>query len=314
MIMPTFGILHDFRQPVPQAMPGDRYYAECLDEVALADELGFDAVWMSEHHFTDDGLLPSPLIMAAAIAARTRRIKIGTNIIPLPLHHPIRVAEDATVADLISAGRLRLGLGQGYAEEEFAAFGADRSRRGALLEEGVQTLRRAWTDPEFRVTPRPERPIPILIGAVTEAALRRAERVADGLLVYCGTIPDLRARLDLIKQLGIELPVIVTGILHVAPSHEQAWAEAAPGIAYLEGEIAKYGNRPFAEELRPDDYFVGTPDEVARRLAELHRDFGFDQFAHWARLPGLSHDRSIETLRLITTELWPRVRPLLGVG
>lgn len=312
--MPTFGILHDFRQPVPHAMPMARYYAECLDEVALADELGFDTVWMSEHHLTDDGLLPSPLIMAAAIAARTRTIKIGTNIIPLPLHHPIRIAEDAAVADLISGGRLRLGLGQGYAREEFAIFGADRSRRGPLLEDGVRVLRRAWTDPSFKITPRPERPIPILIGAVTEPALRRAERVADGILVYCGTISDLRARLELIKSRGIELPVIVTGILHVAPSSDQAWAEAAAGIGYLEGEIAKYGNSAITGELRRDDYLVGTPDEVASRLAALHRDFGFDQFAHWARLPGLSHDRCTETLRLVTSELLPRVRERLGPG
>ncbi len=229
MIMATYGILHDFRQPWPHSMPGDRFYAECLDEVALADQLGFDTVWMSEHHLTDDGLLPSPLII--------------------------------------------LGLGQGYARAEFAAFGVDRSRRGSLLEEGIGILRRAWTSDgsfsftgahwafdQVRVTPRPQRPLPILVGAVSEVALQRAERVADGILVYCGQISDLRARFGLIKKLEIELPVVATGILHIAPSAEQAWAEAAPGIFYLEGEIAKYGERYPADELQRDDYLVGTPE------------------------------------------------------
>ncbi|WP_152366164.1 LLM class flavin-dependent oxidoreductase, partial [Microlunatus speluncae] len=276
----------------------------------------FDSVWMSEHHLTDDGLLPSPLIMAAAIAARTHRIRIGTNIIPLPLHHPLRIAEDAAVADLISAGRMVLGLGQGYAKPEFAAFGADRRRRGSLLEEGIGILRRAWTTDgrfsfagehwsfdEVQVTPRPRRPLPIYVGAVTEPALRRAARIADGILVYCGKVSDLRARLGMIKNLGLELPVVATGILHVAPSAEQAWAEAAPGIAYLEGQIAKYGQRTHPEELNRDDYLVGAPGEVIEKLAALRAEFDVDHFAHWARLPGLSHSRCTETLELIAAEL-----------
>lgn len=84
MPAPSFGILHDFRQPV--AGDYSRYYAECLAEVTEADRLGLRTVWLSEHHLTPDGMTPAPLVLAAAIAARTSRIKIGTSILVLPLH------------------------------------------------------------------------------------------------------------------------------------------------------------------------------------------------------------------------------------
>jgi alkanesulfonate monooxygenase SsuD/methylene tetrahydromethanopterin reductase-like flavin-dependent oxidoreductase (luciferase family) len=103
--MPTFGIMHDFR---PRDGDGHaRYFAESLDEVALADRLGLDAVWLSEHHLTHDGVTPAPLVLAAAIAARTSRIRIGTSVLVLPLHHPLRVAEEAAVLDLLPGGTAR---------------------------------------------------------------------------------------------------------------------------------------------------------------------------------------------------------------
>ncbi|MDP9479286.1 MAG: LLM class flavin-dependent oxidoreductase, partial [Actinomycetota bacterium] len=94
---PTFGLWYDFRQRLPL---GDytRFYAECLEEIEEGERLGFAGVWLSEHHFVDDGYLPSPLVVAAAIAARTTTVTIGTNVLLLPMHHPLRVAEDAAVA------------------------------------------------------------------------------------------------------------------------------------------------------------------------------------------------------------------------
>lgn len=301
--MPTFGILHDFRPR--NGAEHARHYAECLDEVALADRLGLDAVWLSEHHLTSDGMAPAPLVLAAAIAARTSRIRIGTSVLVLPLHHPLRVAEEAAVVDLLSCGRLVLGVGQGYAEREFAAFGAPRRDRARLLEEGVAALRSVLSTGrlgELTVTPSPMRPVPVYVGGVTEAGLRRAARLGDGVIVYCATPADLRDRRALLDTIAPDVPLICTSVLHVAESADQAWAEAAPGIAYLEEQI-----RGVPPALRREDYLVGTPDEVAAHLGELRDELRFEHFAHWARLPGLSHDRAMASLELYANEVVPRV-------
>jgi alkanesulfonate monooxygenase SsuD/methylene tetrahydromethanopterin reductase-like flavin-dependent oxidoreductase (luciferase family) len=322
---PTFGILHDFRRPAGDPVSTADYLAECLAEVAEADRLGFATVWLSEHHFTDDGMLPSPLVAAAAIAGRTRQIGIGTNVLVLPLHHPLRAAEDAAVVDLISGGRLVLAVGLGYAESEFAGLGVDRAHRAALLEEGVAVLRQAWGAPVVTVNgrhwqipgvpvrPQPERRVPVLVGAVAERAVERAIRIGDGLIVYCGKpadFPPRRATLDraLARScvVSADFPLVWTSILHVAESPDQAWEEASPGIAYLEGQLSALRGAPPAA-LAPQDYLVGTPNEVAERLVEIHRLTPYDHFAHWARLPGLSHQRAMQTLRLVAERLIPAV-------
>jgi alkanesulfonate monooxygenase SsuD/methylene tetrahydromethanopterin reductase-like flavin-dependent oxidoreductase (luciferase family) len=317
----TLGVMHDFRQPLPHERSYAAYYAECLDEVAEADLLGFDTVWMSEHHLTADGFLPSPLVMSAAIAARTRRIRIGTSIVVLPLHHPLRIAEDAAVADLISGGRMILGLGQGYSEREFAAFGVDRRHRSSLLEESVDILRQAltggrvtirgqhWSFDDLPVTPSPGRRVPLYIGGTTEIALRRAARIGDGIIIYCATPEDLRVRRVLLDTVQAEqpdahIPLVCTGILHVADDPDQAWAEARTGIAYLESSIASYSNGDAKVRDRAD-YLVGTPQDVAGRLAALHDDVRFDHFAYWARLPGLSHVRAMESLHMVASRVLP---------
>jgi len=294
-----FGVLVDVREE------GAGYSAERVEEVVVADELGFEGAWLSEHHLASDGVLPSPLVMAGVIVGRTSRIRVGTNVLVLPLHHPMRVAEDAAVLSLVSGGRFVLGVGQGYAEREFAAFGADRRRRGALLEEGVRVLRRAWAG---EVTPRPRGEIPIYAAGVTAAGLRRAARVGDGVIIYCATPADLIARRKLLDEVVDEPPpLICTGIMHVDEDPDRAWADTAPGIAYLEGEIASYGGTE-PPALRREDYLVGTPDDVAERLVALHDQTRFVQFAHWLRLPTMSHEAAMRSLELVAARVIPAVR------
>ena len=104
-----FGLWYDFRNPEPWQIDFEQFYAERLDQIERAETMGFDSVWLTEHHFCDDGYTPSPLVIHAAIAARTQRMRLGTNLMLLPIADPVRMAEDAATLSLISGGRFDLG-------------------------------------------------------------------------------------------------------------------------------------------------------------------------------------------------------------
>jgi alkanesulfonate monooxygenase SsuD/methylene tetrahydromethanopterin reductase-like flavin-dependent oxidoreductase (luciferase family) len=192
-----FGVTFDFRNVAPEKRSLSDVYAETFELIALADELGLDHVYLTEHHFVDDGYCPSLLPLAAAVAARTRRIRISSYVFLLPLHHPLRVAEDVAVVDVISGGRMELGVGAGYRREEFEAFGVPRQSRRARMDEGCEILLRAWTEDgwsfegtQYRLRnvslrPKPlQKPHPpLLISARNPFAARRAGRFGTPLLI-----------------------------------------------------------------------------------------------------------------------------------
>ena len=169
----------------PSSMPTNSRKRE------FAEELGYDEIWLTEHHFAEDGYSPAILPIASAIGAITKRIRIGTYLVLLPLHNAVRVAEDAATIDIISGGRFDLGVGQGYAPGEFAAYGVNRKARASRLEEGIEVIRGAWTTDDFsyegrhykvkniRLMPRPvQSPHPPLwIGAGAPKAIERAGRM-----------------------------------------------------------------------------------------------------------------------------------------
>src|SRR6201998_178672 len=137
-----FGLWYDFRNPASWRQPADRLYGEILDQIAWAENNGFGDVWLSEHHFIDDGYLPSILPVAAAIAARTQRIRIASGVLLMPFHNPVRLAEDIAVVDVISGGRFELGVEVGFKLEEFERFGVPFKERGARTNESLEILRR----------------------------------------------------------------------------------------------------------------------------------------------------------------------------
>src|ERR671922_2670453 len=138
----TFGAWMELR-PGHGRQPDPAHYAERLEEAVLVERLGLAAVWGSEHHAVEDGHLSQQLPSLAAVAARTERVRLGTGVLLLPLYRPRDVAEQAGVVDLLAGGRLVLGVGAGYVEREFDAYGVDRSRRGRARGGNVPLLRGA---------------------------------------------------------------------------------------------------------------------------------------------------------------------------
>src|SRR6478736_5964041 len=180
--------MFSFRNPAAWRRPFADVYRDELDLIVHAEALGFDTIWLTEHHFADDGYSPSIIPLAAAIAARTERVRIGFNLLLLPLHNAVSLAEDIATLDVLSNGRIDVGLGQGYARHEFAGYGIDRGERLGRFREGLDVLRGLWTEQPFsydgsfyqidaaRLSPRPvQQPAPPLwIGATSEAGVRRA--------------------------------------------------------------------------------------------------------------------------------------------
>ncbi len=170
----------------------DRFH-EVVEEIRLAESLGYDCAFVSEHHFMPDDMFPSPLVALAYLAARTSKIRLGTGVVLLPLYDPMKLAEDCAVLDLISGGRLILGIGQGYRPEEFAGFRRKLADRPGLMREGALLIRRLWTEPtvtfrgkHFSVenvtfTPKPMRKPapPIWVAAKKRSAVELAAEIGD---------------------------------------------------------------------------------------------------------------------------------------
>lgn len=140
-----FGVMHLF----PADGEDRDVLLDTVDDIALADELGFDSAWLAEHHFSRYGLLGNPLMLGALLAERTKRITLGTAVLVLPFHDPIRLAEDAALLDNLSGGRLQLGVGRGYQPKEFRGFGKNAEDNKELYQETIDIMQLAWNEEKW---------------------------------------------------------------------------------------------------------------------------------------------------------------------
>ena len=316
-------------------------YRDLVALCGLAEDLGFDSAWLSEHHFVDDGYMPSLLTTAAAIAVTTAQLRIGTGILLAPLHDPVRLAEDAAVVDLLSSGRLILGLGAGYRDEEFAGFGREMAGLGAVLESTVGTLRRAWSGEAIRggpgraevvVTPRPDRDggPPIWLGARKPGAIRRVGRLADGFLAarvspaeFGDQLAVLDAEIDVRQRRREQVAVGVHCPVFAWPD-DTAWERVESALHYVEWKYQDMVREPYVGRSGPsvpppiDDTaraslrkgaLVGPPGDVAGAIRDYRDRCGSHPFHFVARLywPGMDPAQQRDALRVFADEVIPRV-------
>lgn len=315
-------------------------YRDSLELVRLAEAEGFDAAWVSEHHFSADGYLPSLLCMLAAFAAVTERIELGTGVVLAPFHDPIRMAEDFAVVDQLSGGRTIAGFALGWRKEEFREFGIEVGSRVRRMRELIEVLRLAWSEDRFSyegrhfsydrvaVTPKPARVPPILVGGFGDAAVRRAGRIGDGYISSRVSLERLEEALGLAAAARAEAghedqPVV--GVLQnafVTRDPEGDWAVVRDGIAHQLGTYAGWRNGtdvpgtplavdpPGDEQIRSTTAF-GTPDQVVDYLTPTVQVLDRYAEAHLVvRLyyPGMTAAQSRNAVELFGREVAPRLR------
>ena len=329
----NFGLWYDFRNPEPWRRPFSQYYAQTLDQIAHAETQGFDSVWLTEHHFCDDGYTPSPLVIAAAIGARTSRMRIGTNLIILPLHNPVRIAEDAATLSLLTGGRFDLGVGIGYRADEFAAFGRELKFRPSLMEEAVTIIRRAWagevvdfagkrfTVGRHRISPQPDVPPRILMGGMAPAAIERAARIADGFLSTGGIGEDVYT--EALAASGRPGAVIAGHWAIISPDPTAEAALVGPHVLYQANEYIRWGafGPPDTTPLFKDGpeaianglYSLWDADEAVENLWKLISGNALIQDIHfWAQFPGEPIAQGQRRIDYIAAEVLPRLRARLA--
>jgi probable F420-dependent oxidoreductase len=268
--------------PPGTARTFEQEYREIVDLVRLAETIGFDSAWVSEHHGSSDGYMPSLLPVLAGLAAATDHIKLGTGVLLTPFHHPLRLAEDAATVDLISGGRLILGLGLAWREEEFRMFGVPMNERVRRTVETIDIMRLAWSGERFsyegkvfsfdqvRITPPTRKDkIPIWLGGTAESAIRRAGRIADGYIrTRGGNVDRMRHDLHIAEEAarssGRNSGELTFAQLQNAFVWEDgdAWEVVRPGV---EHQIGVYGAWDAGADTPGKDLEVTPPDEELLR-------------------------------------------------
>jgi alkanesulfonate monooxygenase SsuD/methylene tetrahydromethanopterin reductase-like flavin-dependent oxidoreductase (luciferase family) len=334
------GLMFSFRNPPQWKRPWADVYESQLEQAKLAEDLGYDTVWLTEHHFAEDGYSPSLMTLAGAVAAKTHRVRIGTFLLLLPLHNAVRVAEDGATVDVISRGRFDLGIGKGYAKHEFLGYGIPRKERASRFEEGIDVIRGIWTQDPFsfqgrhynlqdiRLTPKPvQQPHPPLwVGALNPKAVDRAARLGCHFL----GIGDTSAYDEALRRHGrnpSDFNVAQLVWAHIAPSKEQAWDEVQDHVHWMltvygewlseagevKGPPTLFKPPPASELRRTKDPLlftplVGTAEDVAEGLEKFTRTVRTTHLVLGMHFPGIDPKLVRRSMETFAQELLPRFK------
>ena len=322
--------MYDCRHVPGGQMTMTDVYSATVEQAVLADKLGFDHLWFSEHHFLEDGYLPAFQPLAGAIAARTTQIRISNDIALLPLYHPVRLAEELAVLDHISNGRMEFGIGMGYVPKEFEAFGVPLKNRVSMTDEAIEILRLAWKDEPFsfkgkryelsniNVYPKPVQPLgpPLWIAAMKEPGALRAARFETNLLPQGRREDVLDPWRNELKAQGKDPDDYRVGIIrsvYVTDDKEREWPVVREAERFRMGVY----NTFMAET--PDEYgwgsgdgipqnvIIGTPSEVIGQLKAFIDAYGITDIATSGLPPGIDPEFMAANLERLAREVIPEL-------
>jgi alkanesulfonate monooxygenase SsuD/methylene tetrahydromethanopterin reductase-like flavin-dependent oxidoreductase (luciferase family) len=328
------GTVYDFRNTPESGMDMPSLYAAIMDQIVMLDGLGLDLVWFTEHHFLDDGYLPSWVPMAGAIAARTKHVRLSSDVCLLPFNHPVRLAEDLAVLDNISNGRIEVGVGMGYAPHEFRGFGLPVSRRVSLTDEGIEVLRHCFTGEKFSfhgkrydfddvvIRPRYVQPggPPLWIAAMSEAGAQRAARNDGNFLPQGARSMVLDPWRATLKASGRNPDNYRVGIIRsclVTDDAERDWPAVRAAERYR-GQIYRSFNKDESaaggvsgntrEASIPQTWVVGNVEHCVKELTSFVHEYGITDLVTWAVPPGMRPDQMNGSLERFVRDVAPRVK------
>ena len=329
-----FGLWYSLRNPAQWARPYPEIYAQTLRQIAWAETIGYDDVWLTEHHFCEDGHAPSILPLAAAVAARTTRIRIGTSVLLLPLYHPVRVAEDAATVDILSDGRFELGVGVGYRPQEFKGLGLRGQDRGARMDEALEVIRALWRGETVdfqgrhfqvdgaKLAPMPvQTPPPLWIGGFAPASAKRAARIGDGYLGTGEMTELLKVYREERARLGRDGPGRAIGghfWLIVSKDPARTLADVGPHVLYqiemYNQWLGEAGQALFPPVSSPAQLAetgilqILTPAQAVDAIASYVEATGIERYYTWTVPPGYPEEKMNEHLQLFAEEVITKFR------
>jgi alkanesulfonate monooxygenase SsuD/methylene tetrahydromethanopterin reductase-like flavin-dependent oxidoreductase (luciferase family) len=318
------GIYLDLRNPPQWRRPWAAHYRRALELCEEADRLGAGSVWISEHHLFEDGYLPQPLTFAAAVAARTSRVRIGTAVLLAALRHPVQIVEETTVVDLLSNGRIELGMGAGYRVPEYAAFGLDLADRYALVEDRIREVIRLFG--ERTVTPPPvQDPVPLWGGFQGPRGAHLAGRLGMNLLTLDRRL--LTPYVEGLEEGGFPArSARMGGVVNLvlADDPEAAWPWIAPHLSYQWDSYNRYmvegTDQPVPKPIDPERwrapgrdgapprFQVLTADDAARALRERTDGLPVEHVYLWASIAGMPDDLVERHVELVAGTLAPMLQ------